>query len=825
MNNKLLIWLYMSCFFVQAQEKTFVSFQQKSTPSVPTSVYEVEVNDGSYYFIFLDDKTIETSFIKLGERYISRSHAIVMPTKFPNSQKAESNNKIELKHQDLKIIINKNPFEVAYFYKNKLIVKENKGFYKKPHEVMEHVKGNIVADSVQVMSLTIDSNEKLYGGGARALGMDRRGHKLALFNRAHYGYETESSLMNFCMPVVLSSNKYLIHFDNPSVGYLNLDEENNNELSFETTSGKQTYQIMVGDNWKDLIETYSKFTGTQPMLPMWALGNFASRFGYRSEQETKAVVNQYKQDNIPLDAVILDLFWFGKTIQGTMGNLAVDRDSFPNWEQMIGGFNNQGIKTIPITEPFILTSSNRWKEAVEEDVLAKNDQMKPYTYDFYFGNTGLIDVFKPKAKQWFWNIYKDLADTGVAGVWGDLGEPEVHPHDILHWNGDGGAVHNIYGNEWAKLVFDGYKRDFPKTRPFILMRSGYSGAQRFGMVPWSGDVNRTWGGLQKQVEISLQMGLQGMGYMHSDLGGFAGANLDDELYVRWLQYGVFNPIFRPHAQEEVPSEPVFRSTFAKALAKEAIELRYQLLPYNYQLMYENHTKGLPLMRPLFFEESNNDKLLTFDDGYLWGNDFLVYPIKEAAQSVKKIYFPKGSRWFNFYNNEVFDGGSEIDFTLEALQVDDNNILLSPKTNNYHIPTYVRGGSFVAMTKVIQNTTEFDKNNLDVHFYYDKSLTESERSFYFDDGLNAKAIEKGRYEHLICSYEKNKKCISLTFKTKLGNHQPLESKKINLIVHGFDKKPKRLRINNKKVKFDWNKEKQLLIVTVNHVEKVSHLIIK
>ena len=127
------------------------------------------------------------------------------------------------------------------------------------------------------------------------------------------------------------------------------------------------------------------------------------------------------------------------------------------------------------------------------------------------------------------------------------------------------------------------------------------------MIPWSGDVNRTWGGLQSQPEIALQMGMQGLGYMHSDLGGFAGANLDDNLYTRWLQYGVFQPIFRPHAQEDVPSEPVFRSDKAKKLAKKAIELRYKLLPYNYNLAFENNQKGTPLMRPIFFEE-DDDKI-------------------------------------------------------------------------------------------------------------------------------------------------------------------------------------------------------------------------
>ena len=142
----------------------------------------------------------------------------------------------------------------------------------------------------------------------------------------------------------------------------------------------------------------------------------------------------------------------------------------------------------------------------------------------------MIDIYNPEGASWFWSIYKGLRAKGVVGVWGDLGEPEVHPKALKHYNRTADEVHNIYGHDWAGLIHSGYKKDFPKERPLVLMRAGYSGSQRYGLIPWSGDVNRTWGGLQSQTEIALQMGLQGLGYMHSDLGGFAGANLDDELY-------------------------------------------------------------------------------------------------------------------------------------------------------------------------------------------------------------------------------------------------------------------------------------------------------
>lgn len=145
---------------------------------------------------------------------------------------------------------------------------------------------------------------------------------------------------------------------------------------------------------------------------------------------------------------------------------------------MINDFKDQGIKTILITEPFVLTTSKKWDDAVKRGVLGKDMKGNPFQYDFYFGNTGIIDIYDPKGKEWFWDIYATYTrDYGVAGWWGDLGEPEVHPSELQHATGSADEVHNIYGHDWARLVQEGYQRDFPDQRPFILMRAGYSGSQ------------------------------------------------------------------------------------------------------------------------------------------------------------------------------------------------------------------------------------------------------------------------------------------------------------------------------------------------------------
>lgn len=784
------LFLTIQFSFAQNLNRIYISHNEEG------GIFKVVTNDGTYAFVPYSNEILETTFIPKGEAFNKKSHAVVMKPQRVKTSYQYKGNIIRFGTKGIEVSIQTSPFQISYSYKDKEIISEKLGYHKSKHESMDLVKGNIVAEETEKISFNLTSDEVLYGGGARALGMNRRGKRLPLYNRAHYGYQTESELMNFTLPIVASSKMFMIHFDNAPIGYLDLDSKNNNTLTYETISGRKTYQVIVGDSWLDLIKNYTNLTGKQPLPPRWSFGNFSSRFGYHSQKETENTIAKFKEEKIPVDAVILDLYWFGKDVKGTMGNLAVYKDSFPDMKGMVSKLNNQGVKTVLISEPFVLTTSNRWQEALDKDVLAKDSLGKPFTYDFYFGNTGLIDIYHPKGEQWFWNRYKEIIDLGVKGLWGDLGEPEVHPSKLIHATGTADEVHNIYGHDWARLVYEGYQRDYPNERPFILMRAGYSGSQRYGLIPWSGDVSRSWGGLQSQPEIALQMGIQGLGYMHSDLGGFAGANLDDELYSRWLQYGVFQPIYRPHAQEDVASEPVFRSSKAKALAKESIELRYQLLPYNYNLGYQNSHTGAPLMRPLFFEEPSKTQLRTLSSTYLWGHDFLITPILKPGVKQKEVYFPSTNNWFNFYTDEKIVGGQTKFVT----------------TTENSIPTYVRAGAFILMTDLVQSTEEYNGNKLELHYYHDANIKKSERAYYNDDGKTANANKKEAYELLEFEAEVDKKWLEIDFEATTGTQYKTSKKVINLVIHNINWTPKYVRMNGRKA--DLNKVGNTLTIPVN-----------
>lgn len=743
---------------------------------------KVTTNDGAYKITYYNSFVIETTFIPIGDDVQPKSHAVILQPKNIQMALHSRDNDTYINSEGIDVFIQHKPFQISYSYKGKEILSEKGGYQK--DTIHEKIEFNLTKDEV------------LYGAGARALGMNRRGNRLQLYNKAHYGYGTRSELMNFTLPIVVSSKMYMIHFDNAPIGYLDLDSKKDNTLTYETISGRKTYQVIVGDSWLDMVRNYTHLTGKQPLPPRWAFGNFSSRFGYHSQKETENTIDKFIEDRIPVDAIILDLYWFGKTVKGTMGNLAVYKDSFPDMKGMMSRLRNKGVKTVLISEPFVLTTSDRWQEAVDKDVLAKDSLGNPFKYDFYFGNTGLIDIYNPKGEQWFWNRYKEMIDIGVKGIWGDLGEPEVHPSELLHATGTADEVHNIYGHDWARLVYEGYQKDYPDQRPFILMRAGYSGSQRYGLIPWSGDVSRSWEGLQSQPEISLQMGLQGIGYMHSDLGGFAGANLDDELYTRWLQYGVFQPIYRPHAQEDVPSEPIFRSAQAKSSARLSIELRYQLLPYNYNLAYQNSHEGAPLMRPLFFEEPTNTQLSSLSSTYLWGHDFLITPILKSEVKEQEVYFPETSDWFNFYTDEKIQGGQTK----------------TVKVNNYSIPTYVRAGAFILMSSQLENTEQYEGNFLELHYYHHESIKKSEREYYNDDGKTPNAFEKEAYEMLEFEAEVSRKWLEIDFESEIGKNYQTSEKTIELVIHNIDWTPKYVRVNGKRAGI--NKEGNTLVIPVN-----------
>ncbi|OJJ21806.1 hypothetical protein BKI52_15010 [marine bacterium AO1-C] len=753
----------------------------------------VQTNEGKLTLKAYNDYVIKVAFEKSDSQNPDTSHAVVLQPQRVLTNLRETSNKLIMSTEVLRAEVIKSPLQVIFYNGDKKLTSEAAGYFEKKDSL-----------KLRGFAFNLDNSESLYGTGERALPLNRRGYRLELYNKAHYGYSDKSVLMGYNIPLVLSSKKYAIYFDNAPKGFIDLGKTNPSQLTFESIGGNMTYYFIAAENLSRVIEEYTLLTGRQPLPPRWVFGNIATRYGYRNEAEVRKVVKEYQKQDFPLDAVILDHYWYGegeikKSV--AMGDLDWYKPNWPNGAGLVKDLKKQNIQTVLITQPFVLTNSKNFDYTSKNGLLAKDTQGKTYVIpEFYFGQTGILDIFQPATQQWFWSKYKKHIKTGVNGWWGDLGEPEMHPSGIRHTRGKADDLHNVYGHYWAKMLAENYKKEYPQVRPLILMRAGFAGSQRFGLIPWSGDVSRSWGGLRSQIPLALNMSLAGLAYMHSDLGGFAGGKLSPELYTRWLQYGVFQPVYRPHSQEQVPSEPIYYADSTQQIVRKFIKLRYQMLPYNYTLAYQNALRGTPLMRPLFFVEPDNAQLYQTNESYLWGDAFLVAPVLQEGQKTVKVYFPKGYTWFDFWSDKSYTGGTTatIDVTLDK------------------IPVFVRGGAFVPMIRPINNTSAYTSKNLILHYYFDKTLEkEQEGLMYEDDGKNAQALKNKQYQLLEFEAEQEGDLFEMEFERNRTTYTGAPGQRnVTLIIHNkkFSTVAKASKVGKKEVQLKYNAAKNQTTIT-------------
>lgn len=637
-------------------------------------------------------------------------------------------------------------------------------------------------------SFGLRNMEKIYGGGERAISLNRRGYAFNLYNNPWYGYEYGADNLNYSVPFFTSSRNYGIFFDNPSSGHADVGKSDPNAMNVTFYSGEINVFVIFGQSTQDILAQYHALTGTQPLPPRWVLGNFMSRFGYQSENQLMEISHAMNENMIPYDGIIIDLFWFGDQIKGTLGNLTwVNKKHWPNPEKMIQTLAQNRKKTILVTEPFVVNTSLNYHKS--KKFHAVNVQKKPYLLtDFYFGPGGLLDIFRKDARHWFWNQYDRQNKIGIQGWWGDLGEPEKHPTDMYHDLSNLGQkrlfsakeVHNIYGHYWTKMLFEKYSKYYPDTRLFSLNRSGFAGTQRYGIFPWSGDVSRSWGGLKAQLPLMLGMAMSGVPYIHSDAGGFAGGAGDYELYIRWLQFAAFTPILRPHGTAlydiepqafSFPSEPALMPEPYLSISREIIQLRYKLLPYNYTLAYLQTTKGEPLVSPMYHAFPSDSSVSDIEDQYMWGDKIMVVPIIEKGQTHKHVIFPKG-QWYDFYASfsqkyKIYNTSAHIACPLEKTLL------------------FVKSGAIIPMSGGFGLSTEdFHTKTLQIHYYFDPDQS-SHYSMYDDDGISKNAISDGKYELLDIKVIPKGTGLSVELNQKNNSLATSTRRLISFIIHGLD----------------------------------------
>ena len=633
---------------------------------------------------------------------------------------------------------------------------------------------------------SLQEEEHLYGTGSRAIPADRRGHRLYTYNAPSYGYTWGEEDVYLSIPYLQSSQGYGLLLDNYQAGYLDLGKSTNNILECAFKGQGLRYFLIASPDPATITESLTALTGRQDMPPIWALGYIQSRYGYRTQAELDSIVDATLAAGYPLDAVPLDLYWFGGT--GSMGDLDWDTVNWPDPKAMIDGLKAEGVQPILITETYFVKGTQYFDELDDGSLFAKDENDESYVIpDFWAGEAALLDVFHPQAADWFWPKYQRQIELGVEGWWCDSGEPENHPKKMIHTRGKAEQVHNLYAQYWAKLLYEKFTETYPNKRLFNLMRSGFAGMQRYSTFPWSGDVTRSWGAFRAQVPIMLGTGLSGVGYIHSDLGGFTGGPRDEELLQRWIQMGSFVPIMRVHGDASgFEPEPIFYSKETQEIARAAIQLRYQLLPYNYTLAWENHRLGYPMLRPLFFHYPQDSNTLGIDDQFLWGEHMLIAPVLEKGLQERGVYLPQGG-WIEMYEGSLYEGGRSyrIDLSKER------------------IPVFVKAGSIIPLAPPMQHTGQYSSDSLSLQVFVSDQQEDVLQTLYLDDGQTANPIAKGSYELFEISSQRSKE--KLTEVLLKQTHGTPRERSWTVKLRTGKEAPKSIKVGKRKLKAVLNPE--------------------
>ncbi|KAI8144232.1 family 31 glycosyl hydrolase [Fennellomyces sp. T-0311] len=519
-------------------------------------------------------------------------------------------------------------------------------------------------------------DEKFYGLGQHHHGkLNQKGCVIDLCQRnAHV-----------TIPFLVSSRGYGFLWNNPAVGRVELGMGLTRWVA--DVAPQMDYWITAGDSVSDIMSNYVDATGHAPPLPYYASGFWQCRLRYKSQEEVLTVAREYKKRGLPLDIIVIDYFHWSHH-----GDWKFDSKFFPDPKAMVDELKEMNVEVMVSIWPTLQPDSENFEEMERRGLLLRNSR-GPNVHHRFYDNPTLVeakyithyDATNPEGREFIWSkVKKNYHDLGIKIWWLDADEPEVEPvqPEMLRFHiGDGAAVYNISPMLHGMGFYKGMKEAGHEDGDIIsLSRSGWAGSQRWGQAIWSGDITSTFETLAGQVRAGLNMGLSGIPWWTTDIGGFVEGNIYDEtfreLIVRWFQYGAFCPLFRLHGFRDPMPEPqmgaanevwVYGDEAYKILSN-FLHIRERLRPYVMKQMDKAAKDGTPPMRPLFYDFESDAKSWDIEDEFLFGPSILVAPILKYKARSREVYLPAGAKWTNAWTDEVVDGGQTItvDAPLETL---------------------------------------------------------------------------------------------------------------------------------------------------------------
>jgi len=565
------------------------------------------------------------------------------------------------------------------------------------------------ADPGYRVSAVFDSpaDEHYYGLGQHQQGfLDLRDHRVDCWHEYNaIGGET------VCVPFMVSSRDYGLIWDNPSKTTIDLGYNLQNVWASEV-GDRVSFFVIAGDNSDEIYEGYRQLTGVTHMLPKATYGYIQSKAIYPTQDQLMAVAKGYRDRNLPLDVLVVD--FLNMTRQG---ELDLDPARWPDPAAMNKQLHSMGITTLLSVWPHFAPGTRYYDMLQQKGWLIHTADGAPDFGDFKDVIGPNIDTTNPDAARWWWEAIRDryVKPYGFDSLWLDETEPDIDPARDFFYVGSGTRYYNVYPLFHTASVYEGFRRDFGDSRRvMILARAAYLGAQRNGTVFWSSDIRATWDMLKRSIPAGLNFTASGMPYWDTDIAGFfsplvpstyhaahtplvdpsdARGNVDNyedypELFVRWVEWGAFQPVMRAHGEREHNEVWAYGKQAEPILAK-YLRLRYQLMPYIYSLGFHAYQTGAPYMRALFMDFPHDPRVTDIRDEYMFGPAFLVAPVTEQGATSRKVYLPAGSDWFNYWTSERLQGGQTVDVPAP---IDT-------------IPLFVRAGSIIPLGSEILSTDQ------------------------------------------------------------------------------------------------------------------------
>jgi alpha-glucosidase len=492
--------------------------------------------------------------------------------------------------------------------------------------------------------------------------------------------------------------------------------------------------VLPGPTLPDVLRQYTDLTGRIPLPALWALGYHQCRWGYISEADIREVAGELRRRNIPADAI-----WFDIDYMDGYRVFTWNKRRFPRPDQLTADLAAQGLRAVTIIDPGVKVDPQYevYREGRRNGYFVRHRNGKEYNGKVWPGRSAFPDFHAPAAGEWWaGNVRRWLADYGISGIWNDMNEPASTDmsgpiEDTLHADGKlpHASARNTYALQMARATYQGMLQHDPDSRPFILTRAAFSGAQAVTAL-WCGDNSALWEHMAGSLPMLLNMGLSGMPFVGVDLGGFEG-DTHAELLARWTQVGALYPFCRNHAMSGTArQEPWQFGPEIEAICRRYIEFRYQLLPYLYNLFYQAARTGVPIMRPLVWHYPKDATTFNLNDQFMLGPDLLVAPILLPGLCARTVYLPKGT-WYRW---RAGGHAGQADADIESFEGPAHVTADAPLEE---MPLFVRGGALIPMWPLAQHTGAINRAGLSLHVWPGKGQLD----FYEDDG-RTRAYERG-----------------------------------------------------------------------------------